>query len=364
MFYTSEPIALSAKRNNQHTTTMLKRRLKELLPIIGILFTAFALLWVYFYFTDQHNEVLAHPIQREYRQTKYYIGKEILKEYFATSNPVLYALNDKIYINRGLEKGMTHWTEIDELGRSSDYGLPYLDGASLRLRKGDRFFFFANNGYIEVGGRRDAVRTYYLVDSLIDLICFSSNEKLLLEQVGKGNQTHLRFSYRHDEKPEIIPLLELPTDNYSTYLERSMAYDGSFLAYGDYITYSSFHTPYVWIFSSEGKYLQTVKTRDSVPMPTLMHYKNATLYERGKTFNTNAASFVKDGEVLVFSQRIERLHNQLVLDAYSLSNGKYLNSYRFDAKGAGNNLDVYALLVYNDSLYLETENGLFALLKK
>ena len=174
----------------------------------------------------------------------------------------------------------------------------------------------------------------------------------------------MRFSYRHDEEGVSVPVLDLPHDSYATYLERVMAYDGAFFAYGGYITYSSFHTPYVWVFSADGKYVQTITTRDSVPMPTLIHYKNATLYERGKTFNTNAASFVKDGKLFVFSQRVEMLDDEFVLDAYNLKTGQYVESYRFPARGAGNNLDIYSLLLYNDTLYLESEVGVFALLEE
>ncbi len=364
MSYITEPIALPTKRNNQHVLTMMKFRVKEVVPFVVILLAAFAILWVYFYFTDQRNEALAYSIERVFKQSKFRIGDEILKEYFATSHPAVYALDNTLYINRGREKGQTHWTEIDAKGRVSDYGLDYLEGAALRSRQGNRFFFFANNGYIETGFRRLAVRTFYLVDSLIDLVSLSHNEKLLLEQVGKGQECHLRFSYRHDEEGVSVPVLDLPHDSYATYLERVMAYDGAFFAYGGYITYSSFHTPYVWVFSADGKYVQTITTRDSVPMPTLMHYKNATLYERGKTFNTNAASFVKDGKLFVFSQRVEMLDDEFVLDAYNLKTGQYVESYRFPARGAGNNLDIYSLLLYNDTLYLESEVGVFALLEE
>ena len=267
MSYIIEPIALSTKRNNQHVLTMMKFRVKEVVPFVVILLAAFAILWVYFYFTDQRNEALAYPIERVFKQSKFRIGDEILKEYFATSHPAVYALDNTLYINRGREKGQAHWTEIDAQGRVSDYGLDYLEGAALRSRQGDRFFFFANNGYIETGFHRFGVRTFYLVDSLIDLVCLSRNEKLLLEQVGKGQECHLRFSYRHDEKGGSVPVLDLPHDSYATYLERVMAYDGAFFTYGGYITYSSFHTPYVWVFSADGKYVQTITTRDSVPMP-------------------------------------------------------------------------------------------------
>ncbi len=353
-----DPIVLPPRRNNQHVLKM-KLRIKEVIPFLAILVAAFAILWVYFYFTDRHNETLAYPIERVFKQSKFQIGDAILKEYFTTSHPSIYALDNSIYIDRGLEKGMTHWTEIDSDGRVSEYGLPYLEGASLRQRRQNDFYFYANNGYIHVGFYRHSIRNYNLADSLIDLVCLSHNEKLMLEQVGTGEERHLCFSYRHDEDGQRVPVLNLLHDKYHSYVERTMAYDGAFFTYGSYITYSSFHMPYVWVFSADGKYVQTITTRDSVPMPTLMHYKNATLYERGKTFNTNAASFVKDGKVYVFSQRVEQMAGEFVLDAYELQSGKYIESYRFPSRGAGNNLDIYSLLVYNNTLYIETEAGVF-----
>ena len=119
---------------------MMRFRVKELVLFVVILLAAFAILWVYFYFTDRRNEALAYPIERVFKQSKFRIGDEILQEYFATSHPAVYALDNTLYINRGREKGQTHWTEIDAKGRVSDYGLDYLEGAALRSRQGDAFF--------------------------------------------------------------------------------------------------------------------------------------------------------------------------------------------------------------------------------
>ena len=80
MSYITEPIALPTKRNNQHVLTMMKFRVKEVVPFVVILLAAFAILWVYFYFTDQRNEALAYSIERVFKQSKFRIGDEILKE--------------------------------------------------------------------------------------------------------------------------------------------------------------------------------------------------------------------------------------------------------------------------------------------
>ena len=341
----------------------MRFRVKDIVPFAVILLAAFAILWVYFYFMNHGSRVLAYPIEREFKPCKFRIGDHILKEYFTTSHPSIYSIHNVFYINRGEAKGQTHWTEIDSLGRTSDYGLNYREGLALRWRNREQFFFFADNSYIEMWLNRDIVRSYNLADSLVDIICLSNTEKLLLAQLGTGTAAHLQFAYRKNEDPNLYTVLDLPSDGYNSYLERLMAYDGAFFSYGGYVTYTSYHTPWVWVFSSDGKYIQTITTRDSVPMPSLIHYENAVLYKRGETFNTNAASFIQEGLVYVFSQRVDQFNDEFVLDAYELKTGRYTASYHIPAQGAGSNLTIYSLHVYNNTLYVESEDGVFALLK-
>lgn len=194
------------------------------------------------------------------------------------------------------------------------------------------------------------------------------NRKTKLVLRTETADTCSNYSFYRMDKLKQIPndtecVYKLPfSDNYINSDERKMAYYGVFSKAFNYITYAFIHIPYVCVFDGAGNFLSMIKTKDNVPFPSLLHYKNSIFYERGKTFNSNMVSFAKDGFVYVVSYRVPLQDGKFIFDIYSLENGSYLSSIEVDNGGRCNNRDVEELISDRERLYLKTEKGVFELL--
>jgi len=334
----------------------MKFRIKDLLPFLAILVAACIVLWVYFYFTERSSKTLAFPIDRNFEPSNITIGGELIPEYFEQETPIVYAIRDRLFLKRELKDERRHWTIVDANGHVSECETPELDGAILKDFSENSLYLFQNNAYYQLYTSENGFRTFFPADSLINMHCPTDRSKIYLEQV-QDPKPHLRFSYHWNDKAGNTSILDLPPDNYNSYLERLMAYDGDFFQYDNYITYTCLHMPNIWVFTTEGKLLTGITTQDSVPMPSITYYENALLYERGKTFNSNMASFVHEGKLYVFSYRVLR-DTEFVLDVYDLTSGRYLKSLDIPSKGFGNNLTIQSLLSFRGGLYIKTERGI------
>lgn len=139
-------------------------------------------------------------------------------------------------------------------------------------------------------------------------------------------------------------------DTYCNKFERKLAFYGVFFASNNNITFTFIHLPYVYVFNERGQFVASIHTKDDVPMPSIIHYKGYYLYERGRTFNSNIASFVHNGNLYVMSSRVPKTVDQFLFDIYRLDNGKYSGSFSVDGIGNFTNHDVDALDFQNGNV--------------
>ncbi len=189
-------------------------------------------------------------------------------------------------------------------------------------------------------------------------IVLAGNKRLILDSYKAGNDSTYAF-YIKDGNGNVTNLCSLSVDNYSNNLERKMAYSGIFRKYGEYITYSFAHLPWVYIFSLDGHPITTIHTKDDIPYPSIIRYKNYYLYERGKTHNSNLFSCVKDDIVYVLSYRVPNNHNGFLLDRYSLSSDKYLSSIDVPGPDKIDNHDITCVWSMSDTICMKAGGKLW-----
>lgn len=189
-------------------------------------------------------------------------------------------------------------------------------------------------------------------------IALASNKRLILDSYKTGNDSTYAF-YIKDSNGDITNLISLPADNYSNNLERKMAYSGIFRKYGEYITYSFAHFPWIYIFSFNGPLITIIHTKDDIPHPSIIRYKNYYLYERGKTHNSNLFSCVKSDIVFVLSYRVPSNHNGFLLDRYSLSSGQYLSSIDVPGPDKTGNQDITCVWSMSDTICIKARGKLW-----
>lgn len=341
----------------------MRFRVKDLLPFIGLLLAAFLILWIYFYFTNQGNvERIQYPIDRSFKETSIRLGKKILTEYYRDAYPELYVIRGAFYLKLGVKDGFAHWLKIDSVDRHTEIKLSTTTGEILQDVI-DSCFYFSKLGHLIIRNattlESDVIN---ISDSVLVFTILNNKHFLFLEQGFSDSAVQLYFSRKSLYEQSSKHILELPKDSYTSYAERRMAYDGLFTHVGNYITYSCLYMPYVYVFTSQGDYVQTIQTRDKVPNPQLLHYKNNILFEPGKTFNTNYISWIYKKRVFVFSHRIEFSETDFIVDIYDLQSGLYCESFRITSNGLGNNRSVYGFFYYSGQYYLECEDGLVELL--
>ena len=145
-------------------------------------------------------------------------------------------------------------------------------------------------------------------------------------------------------------------DNYNNYLKRLLALGGVFFESSEYITYSCFYTPNIYVFRKNGDFVCHIKTKDNVPLPEISKYKDCYMLTMGKTYNSNVASFVYNNNIYVMSSQIERNLDKYVIDSYSLSTGDYLYSFFIDNAASEGNYIVNSLKMNKDVVELTTPN--------
>lgn len=171
--------------------------------------------------------------------------------------------------------------------------------------------------------------------------------------------------YREGIKEKSECVFRLPfKDNYCNSDERKMAYYGVFLNASNFITYTFIHVPYVCVFDDKGNFLSIIKTKDNVPSPSFIHYKNSIFYERGKTFNSNIASFVKGDFVYVISYRVPVSNKKFIFDIYNRENGDYITSIDVENGNKYCNRDIDNVVSDKQYIYLRIGENTFKLFVK
>ena len=116
-------------------------------------------------------------------------------------------------------------------------------------------------------------------------------------------------------------------------------YDGVFNEGDSLVTYTCLHVPWVYVFDLEGNLVREVTTKDRAPVPIITRFKDYFVFARGKSFNSNMASFARADTLYVFSYRVPASPG-FTLDLYGIPRGGYLGSIGLEGGGDASNQDV------------------------
>ncbi len=92
-----------------------------------------------------------------------------------------------------------------------------------------------------------------------------------------------------------------------------------------------------------------VETRDRIPFPTIIRYRDYFVFERGRTFNSNMGSFARGDTLYVFSYRVPASPG-FTLDLYGIPGGDYLGSIGLESGGEATNQDVDGVYIRGEVL--------------
>jgi hypothetical protein len=185
-------------------------------------------------------------------------------------------------------------------------------------------------------------------------ICFAAIVQDSTKQIESGFYPYsvVNNTYRKDQ---CLALFDLPNP-YDFHQERVLAYNGFFSESDDYITYTFYYFPDIIIFNKKGEYVDRIKTKDNVPSPSVIRYKNYFVFERKKAYNSNFASFVYKDKIYVLSaQSISHLGKYLI-DCYSFKSKEYLYSFYVSNAVEEENDYVNSLLMIGDTVTITTKN--------
>lgn len=164
-------------------------------------------------------------------------------------------------------------------------------------------------------------------NKIINAITIDSDKFLIIDtDTIDSNRISFSICARMPDSLERIENLEVElSDKYKTFPEKALAYSGVFHKAFNYITYTFSHIPLIYIFNNRGNFITAIKTKDNVPYPSVIQYKDYFILERGQSFNSNTASFVYGENLCVFPYHAPS-HGEFTVDCYSLSNGIYKGS--------------------------------------
>lgn len=201
--------------------------------------------------------------------------------------------------------------------------------------------------------------------NIIDSVYLDSKRMLSFEAItaDKGSSFAFFVSSVDGLNRKRRCVYKLPfADKYENMYERSMAYYGTFLRAYKNITFTFAHLPYIVVFTGEGCPLTIIKTKDGVPNPVIIQYKDYYLYKRGETFSSNISAYVKKDNVYVFSYRIPTDSKQFIVDVYDLGTKKYKYSLNVYNENSENNIDIKRFYADSLSVCLETKKGYYQLI--
>lgn len=147
------------------------------------------------------------------------------------------------------------------------------------------------------------------------------------------------------------------SDPYVFQQERTLAYDGFFSESSEFVTFTFYYFSYIYVFNKRGEYVCLLKTKDNVPSPSIIRYKDSFLLERGKAYNSNFASFIFKEKIYVFSAQTMRQLGKYILDCYDLKNKKYLYSFSIDNTAKEDNNYVNHLSMRGDTICVITNKS-------
>lgn len=200
---------------------------------------------------------------------------------------------------------------------------------------------YLRRGLVLVVLVENVVKAHYLGGERLLLLRFDSigQPRQLRFSVCKLEKTMNASSYAIAELQNVGEPEGLWKSDYTSYPELSLVYDGQFNESDSLITYTCYHTPWIYILSRQGDLVAEVETRDRIPFPTIIRYRDYFVFERGRTFNSNMASFARGDTLNVFSYRVPASPG-FTVDLYGIPRGDYLGSTHLEGGGEATNQDI------------------------
>ena len=147
--------------------------------------------------------------------------------------------------------------------------------------------------------------------------------------------------------------LYIPGD-YEVMAQKKLAYDCTFSVSPEQMTITFLHLSDIYVFNKDGKILYKMRTYENVPPPSVIKYRDYYIFERGKAFNTNIASFLYEQNLYVFSLRETSQFNKYLVDCYNVKTNDYLYSFTIDNAAGEDNQKIESVTVNSDTITIES----------
>ncbi len=167
---------------------------------------------------------------------------------------------------------------------------------------------------------------------IFDLLPLDNGKAICLGNIADVNTSKNSFSFfTIDIHSNCMGKIEkeLATSNEDEALENSLKYSGQFIKTDTHVMYPFDKYGKVLTFNNLGNFHKEIETIDKVKLPGITFFNGLYTYKRGATFYSNTASLINGDNIYVFSCRPGNL-KYIMVDRYSLKNGKYTSSYKLD----------------------------------
>lgn len=160
------------------------------------------------------------------------------------------------------------------------------------------------------------------------------NEYIILGEIKMAGLTKVAF-IKYNTITNISKVIrEININNEGTNRNFLMS-NGVFSKNSNYITYTFNKSSKIFVFNKNGNFINQINTKENVPNPEIIEFNGSFGYKRGATYSTNIATFIKNDDVYILSERINE-DKKIIIDRYSLKNGKYKNSFALNNTEYGN----------------------------
>ncbi len=262
---------------------------------------------------------------------------------------------DSLFITKNEELDECKVIEIG-LNKSTDIVIPKTNYSVKHLN--DNCLYLLSNLKLSKYDLRLKTENSFLaksIDLIIDAVFLESKEFLLFGVDTIGSQ-ELHFSRYRTNKGDIDKGITAKVLNNRfndrKYYENMLAYDGTFSKAFNYIVYTCYHLPYIYIFNDKGEFQKTITTKDNVPYPSIIRYKDYYVFERGATFNSNISGFIYRNKLCVFSYRTS-YENSYTIDIYELEQDKYIGSVFIQTDYNTNNQDIDQVIYLDNRILIK-----------
>ena len=155
---------------------------------------------------------------------------------------------------------------------------------------------------------------------------------------------------------ECLAEFNLP-DQYDDTAQRLLAYDGVFSESEDFFTFNFRHFPDIYVLTKDGRLVTHLKTKDGVPAPHVVKYKEFNTLDQGNTYYTNAASFAIGEKLYVLSFLCPKQLGKYTIDCYDMGTKSYEYSFYVENDTAEDNTFVREIKVAGNVVTITTEKN-------